>query len=396
MKLKNLYSSIILAGLLIIMSCEKDNIYPESKYYSNLSYPDSSSSHPKNEVYQQILDKFVFNGAVGLSVMIKDEDGAWLGAAGKADLASNIDMQVGNQFFIASISKVFTATAIYSYVDEGLLSIEDPVNKWIDKSITDKIDNANESKIKHLLAHRSGIHDYYNMAFEMARFNRKNNNWSQEDILEYTYDKKANFPVDAKYEYSNTNYVLLGMILEKVSGLSLKEVYESRIFTSLNLSSAYYGAKGETTPDGLVKGYMDLYEIGMYVESDNFYQDELSTGDGGIAINAQDLGVFINELMHGNIISQSSMDAMQNWFDKPKYYDEDLQTKNGYGIEYFDNKYGIAYGHTGSMDGFESTMQYYPERDITIIFLFNHSYGTYNAYLNAKEFTEKLEEAVFE
>lgn len=398
MKLKNIYISSVIVGLFMIiaLSCEKDKVYPESDYFSNLSFSDSSSTHPKQTSYQSILDKFVYQGAVGLSVMIKDGYGTWIGAAGKADIASNVDMQVGNQFLIASISKVFTSTAIYSYVDDGLLSIEDPVNKWLDKSVCDKVDNANETQIKHLLSHRSGIHDYYTMAFEMARYNRKNNYWSQEEVLAYTYGKKANFSVDAKYEYSNTNYVLLGMILEKVSGLTLKEVYQTKIFDPLNLESAYYGTRQDATPDGLVKGYMDLYETGDYVESDYFYQDELSTGDGGIAINVQDLGMFMNELMHGNIISQSSMDAMQNWFDKPKEYDKDVQTKNGYGLEYFDNKYGVAYGHTGSMDGFESTLNYYPEGDITIAFLFNHSYGTYDAYLNATEFTESLEKAVFE
>lgn len=117
---------VIMAG---VISCRKPEIVPESNYYNELSFADESTNHPKNATYQTIIDKYVGQGIPGMSVMINDQYGTWLGAGGYADIASEVGMEKGNRFLIASISKVFTATAIFSYVDEGKLSIEDPINK---------------------------------------------------------------------------------------------------------------------------------------------------------------------------------------------------------------------------------------------------------------------------
>lgn len=379
-----------------LMSCEKDTIYPETRYYNSLSFTDSSAMLPKNITYQNIIDNYVDNGAVGVSVMIRDDFGTWLGSGGYADIKSNVEMQPGNQFLIASISKTFTATAIYTYVDEGVLSLEDPVNKWIDKSITDKIDNANECQIKHLLSHRSGLHDIYTVKMNMDMYNRADNNWSQEKLLEYVYGKKAYFNVDKDYGYSNTNYLLLGMILEKVSGKTLKEVYQERIFNPLNLQSAHYGIGNDKAPDGIVKGYEDLYGNGRYIEAQDFYMDEIGVGgDGGIAINAYELGKFMDELVNGNIISNNSLIDMRNWFDIDVYSGSD-QTKNGYGLEYYEKEYGDAYGHQGGITGFSSEMYYYPEHNVTMVLLFNFAVATQKTYDEYKNFMEELEKAIFE
>ena len=389
------YSILLLA--LIITSCEKDEVLPENIYDKELSFPDSSSTHPKNTQYQKILDDFIHTGAVGYSLMIRDQYGTWLGAEGYADIASNIKLQPAHQFQIASISKIFTAAAIFAYADDGVLSIEDPVNKWIDKSITDKIANANDCKIKHLLSHRSGIPDYYTTKFTMDQYNEKDLELTDHDILEYIYGKKAVFDVDKTYEYSNTNYLLLGLILEKASGLSLKEVYENKIFNPLNLKSAYYGVGKNKSPEGVVKGYYSPYSNDKYVEGKYLYNDEIGIGgDGGIAINAQDLGKFMDELMAGNVISQNSLNAMLNWFGVPIYSDDQEEVKNGYGMEYFKTDYGIAYGHTGYISSFVSYCLYYPEKNITIVGLKNFESGSYEAYEEMVDFEEKLFDLIFE
>ncbi|PJF37821.1 MAG: D-alanyl-D-alanine carboxypeptidase, partial [Phototrophicales bacterium] len=103
--------------------------------------------------------------------MIKDRDGVWIGASGKADISSGVDVLPCNSFLIASISKSITAATIFSLVDDRKLSIDDPVNKWISSSITDKLENANESTIKHLLNHTSGIPDYQTTQYELDRIN---------------------------------------------------------------------------------------------------------------------------------------------------------------------------------------------------------------------------------
>ena len=328
--------------------------------------------HPKAETYQQILDRNRKFGIVGATLMIKDKYGIWVGASGKADLKENVNIQSSNRFLIASISKVFTASAIYKAQDEGLLSIDDPISKWIKPEIISKIKQADECKISHLLSHTSGIADYYTVQFELDRMNKKDNQWKQEDILAYTYGKSPTNKVGETYYYSNTNFLILGMILEAATGLSLSDVYKEMIFEPLNLKSAYY-SDDISIPQGTVQGYADIYGNGQYVESQFLYGDELGTGDGGIAINAYDLGIFFEKLIKGEVISQVSLKQMTNWFDLPEgWKDENLGTiKNGYGIEYNKTPYGYSVGHTGGIDGFLSIAQYFPDEDATFILLTN-------------------------
>ncbi len=383
---------IIVFATLIFSSCTKDEIIPSSTYFTNLSFPDSSQLHPNHLNFQQALDDFKNSGGLGGSIMIRDAHGTWLGATGQADIISDVDMEVGHQFLIASISKVFTATAIFSYIDEGKLSVDDQISQYLSAEIVDKVANADQATIGDLLSHRSGIADWYTIALEMARYNEEFNNFSQEDILSYVYGKSAFFEVGEAYGYSNTNYVLLGIILENISNLSLKQVYHQKIFDPLNLESAYFDIKENGAPKGLVKGYISLYGNG-YTEADALYKDELSTGDGGIAINAQDLGVFMDALMDGQLVSQSSLQQMQAWFD----FDEgEGHIKNGFGLEYFNFENGVAIGHTGSVDGFSSILYYYPEQDVLIVGLFNYSPGSVEEYEKLLQLEKDINQYIFE
>ena len=363
------------AILIFLTACEKADIRPVSFYDCQAPADDSSHFHPKAAQYQAILDENRKDGLVGAILLVKDGDGLWAGASGKADIASDVDMQPCHTFLIASISKVFTATAVFRYVDRGLLSLDDPVNKWIPREITDEIANANEAQIKHLLSHRSGIRDFYTNQFELDRINREKNGWTKEEVLEYTYGGSADFAVDETYGYSNTNYLLLSMILENVSGLTFEEVYRQEVFLPAGLESAYY-SESKPIPDGCVLGYSDINGDGKLAEARSLYEDELGIGgDGGIAINAFDLAKFYDELFKGGLLSVSSLQEMTNWFDLPEdwHWTSYGQTENGYGLEKFHAGDHYAAGHTGGIDGFNTFGFYFPEEDMTYILFVNNT-----------------------
>lgn len=372
MKFKYLSILTLFVSFSLFLACEEAEVLPVEAYSCSLGVEDNSANHPKAEVYQAILDKHQRRGLVGVSMMVKDDDGIWLGGSGYADLASNVRVEACQPFLIASISKTFTAATVFALIDDGILTLEDSVGKWLSTEIVEKIDNANESTIAHLLAHTSGIRDYYTISLELDRLNNRYNNWRQEDILAFVYGKKADHPVGETYTYSNTNYLLLGMIIEAASGKSLSAMYNEKIFEPLNLQSAYYGT-AKPIPDGAVKGYVDFYGNGQYAESEFLYKDELSTADGGIAINAYDLGIFFERLMKGQLLSQSSFNNMTNWFDLPSdWVDEDIgHFQNGYGLERNQTPYEISVGHTGGIDGFLTIAQYFPETDKTFVLLAN-------------------------
>lgn len=380
---------IILSLSFLFFQCEEIETFPASTYDQPVFFSDSSSIHPDGNRYQTILENHQRQGLVGATLLVKDDNGLWLGAAGYADLASNVEMGTNSLYFIASISKLFTSAAVYRYVDQGLISLEDPIAQWLSNEVVDKVDNVKEANIGHLLSHRSGIRDFYTTQFDLDRIN-DDHHWNKEEVLRYAYGKKAAFNVGEAYEYSNTNFLLLSMILERVSGMTFEEVYQEMVFNPLELTSAYYSEE-VVIPSDAVKGYVDLYDNETFVESLFLYQDELGIGgDGGVAINAYHLAVFLENLVNPDFISAQSQAQMTNWFSIDGADDVFGQTENGYGLERFNTPYESAIGHTGGIDGFITFGFYFPESDKTYVLLCN------SADASKGEVFESLFEATLE
>ncbi len=389
----------LLATVIFFPSCEENDVLPIDYYSCSFNFQDTSVTHPKAGAYQRILGENRKNGLVGASLLVKDRDGLWIGADGKADISSDIDMKSCNTFLIASISKVFTSAAVYRYVDKGVLSTDDPISKWLSKSVVDNVKNADHTQIQHLLAHTSGIADFYTFQFELDRINRISNDWNKEEVLKYIYGASPTNGVGEAYSYSNTNFLLLSMILERASGLSFEEVYQQEVFNPLGLRSAYYSEE-QPIPSGSVKGYVDIYGNNQFVESEFLYNDELGIGgDGGIAINVYDLAVFFEQMMKGNLISTSSLDKMTDWFSIPEEWVISEgpygQSENGFGIEQFTTQYGDAVGHTGGIDGFSSIAMYFPNEDMTCVLLLN-SAGNETGSESQEKILEEVIEKMFE
>lgn len=363
-------SLIVICLGLLLFQCEEIDTLPASFYDQPAPFNDSSNIHPRGDVYQSILQQHQRQGLVGATLLVKDKDGLWIGAEGYADISNNVKMGTHSLYFIASISKAYTSAAVYRYVDLGLISLNDPIAQWLSQEIVDKVDNVDKATVGDLLSHKSGIRDFYTTQFELDRLNA-DQNWRKEDVIKYVYNKNAYHEVGSTYEYSNTNFLLLSMILESVSGKSFEQVYQEMVFNPLALTSAYY-SEDVIIPDGAVKGYVDLYDNENFVESRFLYIDELGIGgDGGVATNAYHLAVFLENLVNTDFISQASQTQMTNWFPIEGVDDAFQQTENGYGIERFNTRFESAIGHTGGIDGFSTYGFYFPESDMTYVLLCN-------------------------
>jgi len=353
----------LLSIFTLLMSCEKTSIAPASNYNCTIDFQDNSADHPKAAIYQEILARNRKAGIVGAALLVKDKSGLWMSADGKADIAADVDLQLCNPFFIASISKLITATCVMTFIEEGVLSLEDPISKWLPEEIIKEVSNAGESKIVHLLAHTSGIIDFYTLTNVLDNINNDKNNWTQEDILAYTYGKKATNAVGERHEYSNTNYLLLGMIMENASNQNLETIYQKRIFQPLNLTSAYYSASTKI-PTNAVKGYSALYKENQFIETTNFYIDDLGIGgDGGVLMNIYDLWQFVDNLLSGNIISETTLADMTNLDYGFRDY--------GLGFEEHDVIDRVSIGHAGGIIGFNNYFTHFQEEDATMILLTN-------------------------
>ena len=208
--------------LLLFAACKQEIIPVEAGFYScDVSFADSSEAHPKAAALQALLETKVAEGLPGAIMLLRDADGLWVGAEGYADVGHQVAMEKCHRHLIASISKPFTATVVFKLIEEGTLSLDQKCTNWLAADFTKKIANAEEATIQQMLAHTSGIPDYLDgINYDLALFNQPYWKWEQEAIMKFAFPRKATNAPGEAYYYSNSNYTLLGMIIEEASGFN--------------------------------------------------------------------------------------------------------------------------------------------------------------------------------
>jgi CubicO group peptidase (beta-lactamase class C family) len=268
---------------------------------------------------------------------------------GKADLASGKSSDNLTKYRIGSISKMFTACLIFQAIEENKLSLKQNINRFFPK-----ITNAKEITIGNLLNHRSGIHNYTN---DTSYFNYYTALKSQKEMLEIIQAGGSDFKPNSKTEYSNSNYILLSFILEKIYKKSYEELLELKIIQPLGLKNTYFGKKLE-----LAKNECASYRFSGKWELEKETNSSVSLGAGGIVSTTEDLLFFITNLFEGKIIQASSLEQM-------------IKIEDGFGmgifsVPFYDKK---GFGHNGGIDGFSSFLYTFPEEKISIALTSNGS-----------------------
>ncbi len=387
----------ILSILLIIAisSCSNlEELGPD--YYTSYSLPALAEAHPRANQFQDFVDSKVREGLPGLNVMLRTSDGqAWFGAAGKADIHNNIPLLPGHRMIIASVSKIATASAVFKLVDAGKIDINQKLSDYLTGEYMDKIENAKVVTIEQLLDHTSGLFDYLNPTkWELTSINEPYKSESPEEKLKFAYNKSPDHEPGATYAYSNTNYVLLGLLVEKISGQSLADFLTEEIFLPLGLNTIFVGDTQTHLPSGTPKGYLDVHSNETLIDSEFWYHYDLATGDGAIITTMYELGIFIEQLLAGNVVSSQSLANMKADFELPEDWKGFYHERNGHGFEIYETPYGTAYGHTGAVYGFLTIAWHFPESGVTIIHSIN---GVSDKIFDIREkLTDELMEMIFE
>ncbi|MBL0007792.1 MAG: serine hydrolase [Saprospiraceae bacterium] len=224
---------------------------------------------------------------------------------------------------VGSTVKMFTAVTVLKLQEEGKLDIDDKISAYVSGDVIDKIENADKATIRQLLQHSSGIYNYIqNLVFQTASTNDLIREWKAEDLLKYACNKSAYFEPGEDVAYSNTNYILLGMLIEAIEGKPFYKVFEEKLFIPLGLTMTRFAAE-DPVPDGIVRGYIDLYSNLQVLESTYFSGWDYYTADGGLISNPYDMSVFFQRLMEGQILNSTSLDEMLTWIS-PKEPDTEF------------------------------------------------------------------------
>lgn len=266
-------------------------------------------------------------------------------STGYSSVEDKIEANQNTRYRIGSITKVYTATIIFQMVDEGKITLETSL-----KEFYPEIPNAKKISIGRLLNHSSGI---YNITTSKD-FDPQAAK-TQMEIVSKIAGFTPNFEPDTKSEYSNSNYILLGYIAEKIDQKPYAEILIDRISEKLDLSSTYYG--GPIDPERN-EAYSYIYK--QTWERSRETNLNLPHGAGAIVSTPEELTIFINSLFTKQLISKESLAQMitQN-------------NNTGFGIAGYNLDGLQIYGHDGGIDGFSSLLIYIPQFQLSIAFTSN-------------------------
>lgn len=271
-------------------------------------------------------------------------------AVGFADAEKNSKANINTQYRVGSVTKVFTAVLMMKAVEEKKISLDQKLSEFI----TD-IPNGEKITLEQLLQHRSGIH---NLTDEPEFWQYYTTPKTSIELIGIIKKYKSDFEPGSKHDYSNSNYILLGIILEKIYKTSYADLLEAKLTKPLRLKLTKIGGTIDSSKNQAKSFY---FENGKYIavpESDM----SIPIGAGNIVSTPMELIKFIQALENGKLVTKESLSKMKNFVDD-----------YGYGLVHFPYEKTFGYGHTGGIDNFRTALFYFPELKVAVAYVANQT-----------------------
>ncbi|WP_319450597.1 MULTISPECIES: serine hydrolase domain-containing protein [unclassified Mycobacterium] len=383
--------SACIAGLVVCLalaSCSSSTEPTSSSSATTIA----TTSAPKSSALN-VIDPKAFQGTVerlakllavpGALVVLRTPQGNFTASVGTTALGAQTPPEAGTHFRIASNTKTMTAAVIVLLAQDGKLKLTDPVAAYVPD-----VPNGENITIAELLKMRSGLYGYTSdpeLSTMMDATPSKA--WTPQEVLAIAFRHPPQFAPDAEYDYSNTNYALLGLVAENVCGQPLARQFQDRLFGPVGLKQTSLPAIGDTAlPSPYSHGYM--HGGSLYALADTPYPADMqaaakagtlkpidytnqnssyATAAGGAISTADDLATWMKALVSGKVFGA---DYQQQWLTSLQAEDPAAPDgqKYGYGISY--QRFGpnaAMYYHGGEMPGFNSFMGYDPDNDVALV-----------------------------
>jgi D-alanyl-D-alanine carboxypeptidase len=305
----------------------------------------------------------------GMVVWIDTPEYRFEGASGFANLTDETPMSPEGAFRIGSITKMFTATVILQLVEDGVLTLDDTVAQWLPQ-VAEQLTYADEITVYQLLSHTAGTanivehESYYADIFTEMVVDEETGvvtlDCVQRDpndtLARYVYGKDALFEPGTSWYYSNTNYTLLGMIIEAAMEMPLTEAYRTNIYEPLGLESTFMDCYEDTLVD-IVNGYSGFGETLSDVTE---LHESIGWSAGGLVSTASDLVTFARGLFAGELFDNRETLVLMTM----------PAPNTPYALGVFISEDYI--GHPGGIAGFRSALNYSSELDMIVVMLYNN------------------------
>ena len=281
-------------------------------------------------------------GAPGVLVLTRRGGRTERSSFGVVDRKSRRPLRPDAPFRVGSVTKSFVATVVLQLVGEGKLELDDPVERWLPHLVP----QGRRITVRELLAHRSGLYDYLADPRVLEPYlSNPDYVWTARRLVAIARGHRPLFPPGARYEYSNTNYVLLGLVVAKVSGRSLGAELRRRIFEPLALTATRYAPDAEvpaTIAHGLFLGQKPPLDT-------TFYNASYADAAGSIVSTTADVATFYKALLGGRLLRSAqlkAMEAMRRIAQNGSAY--------GLGLLRVPTPCGDFFGHNGDVAGYST------------------------------------------
>ncbi|TQK44897.1 D-alanyl-D-alanine carboxypeptidase [Streptomyces sp. SLBN-118] len=292
-----------------------------------------------------VLHDALAKGAPGAMARIDDNGTVYKANEGVADRATGRAISTEDRFRIGSVTKSFSSVVLLQLVGEGRLDLDTPVNTYLPGLLPD-----NRITVRHLLSHRSGLYDYTNDMFDktVPGFESvRNKVFTLQELVNLSLAKPLTVQPGTVYDYSNTNFVVVGLLIEKLTGHSLRDEYRHRIIEPLKLRDTFYVHPDTALPGRHTKGYLRPDEAGAPLVDSTRQTVSWAQSAGAMISSTRDLDTFFSSLLKGRLLPAPQLTQMLQWVP--------VNSTQGYGLglRRRDLSCGVSvYGHTGTVQGY--------------------------------------------
>ncbi|WP_341530587.1 serine hydrolase domain-containing protein [Nostoc sp. UHCC 0302] len=321
----------------------------------------------KSSQLQSLLDEVVAEQKIPGAVMyISTPKGHWLAASGVNNLATKTPMKPTDGFSIASMSKTFVAVVVLKLVEQGKIELDQAIATYLPRDISPHIINSDKITVRQLLNNTSGVAEYLaTPEFIQATAKRSRSQpWTAREAIQYMYDEEPQASPGDKFIYTDSNYILLELIVENITRGSLAQGIRSQILEPLGLNHTFTELR-EPVIGEVATGYGDRHKNGN-LHSYAKVNDGNGLGDGGLVSTAEDLTKFATALFaKRTLLSPKMMREMLKFTNNGEGY------SYGLGVERFASPLAKSFGHSGIAYGFTTLLTYLPNQDTIIVVLLN-------------------------
>jgi D-alanyl-D-alanine carboxypeptidase len=324
-------------------------------------------SPEKRAKIQSLLDSYTAKGIPGLSLAVKNNTDEWTNASGFAQVESQTLLTTGHLMFAQSVSKTYMATAIMLLKEQNKIHLDSTIQAYLPARLLSWIPQTGKITVRMLLNHTSGLHDYaYDSEYVNFLINEQKTVISPETILAFAFAKPSRHAPGEKYEYSNTNYVLLALIADHLTGDHRKFIQTS-IHARLGLRNTYYKEENYLNSPLVPDTYIDFAENGELKNVTGLQKLNVQSmiGDDGHVATPLDYVRFMEALFKGRLLKKETLAEMMSYTGRHPTY--------GLGLAKVEKKGIVGYGHSGAGTGAGCILYHFPEKDLTLFLGTNFS-----------------------